>query len=222
MCSDWRRTGPSHFRPSQSRSSKIRASNSGRQRPRSMSSIRSMKAPAGLTRDVVRRDRRQRVAEVQQSGRTGRKPRDLRRLRCKPDRGEARDFDAHRPRSAWAREAGLRRRTDPVDLGELLGRAAPLGGGDVLLQLLHRGDAGDHAGDAGPGGEPAHGELAGGCGRSGRRVRSSLPTLLQLLRRGERVGRPVAPLRQARIRRETPRRADTCRTEARSPAESTA
>ena len=45
ICSDWRRGGSSHARPSQARSSKIAASNSGRQRAVSTSSMRSRKRP---------------------------------------------------------------------------------------------------------------------------------------------------------------------------------
>src|SRR5436190_16605315 len=45
MCSDGRRTGVSQASPSQARSSKIAASYSGRQRVRSMSSMRRMQRP---------------------------------------------------------------------------------------------------------------------------------------------------------------------------------
>src|SRR6185369_6785822 len=45
MWSDWRRTGVSQSNPSQARSSKIAASYSGRQRVRSMSSMRRRKRP---------------------------------------------------------------------------------------------------------------------------------------------------------------------------------
>ena len=44
-CSDWRSTGSGQARPSQARSSQIAASNSGRQRVASMSSMRSRKVP---------------------------------------------------------------------------------------------------------------------------------------------------------------------------------
>ena len=87
---DCTRTGPSQSRPSQARSSSIAAANSGRQRPGSMSSIRSRNRPPASPRPPPGDQRRQGVAEMQITGRAGGEAGDDRTWRTGPGSGRRR------------------------------------------------------------------------------------------------------------------------------------